>query len=98
MSSRNHNEQTLKEALREFFTLFQLNTKMNNARVQTCWEEVMGKTIAHQTGNLQVKNGVLYLSITSAPLKQELYFNREKIVQRLNERIGEEHIKEVVFR
>lgn len=98
MSIRNHNEQTLKEALREFFTLFQLNTKMNNARVQTYWEEVMGKTIARHTGNLQVKNGVLYLSITSAPLKQELYYNREKIIQLMNKRIGEEHIKEVVFR
>lgn len=98
MKPLKNNEQTLKEAMQDFFNLFQLNTRLNDARVLAYWEEVMGKTIAKHTTNLYIKNGVLYLSIDSGPLKQELFYGRQKIQELMNERIGQDHITEVVIR
>lgn len=98
MKPRKNNEQTLKEAMQDFFNLFQLNTRLNDARVLAYWEEVMGKTIAKHTTNLYISKGILYLSIDSGPLKQELFYGRQKIQELMNERIGQDHITEVVIR
>ncbi len=98
MQYRKSNEQSLKDILKDFFTVYKLNNKVNDARIQTCWEAVMGKTIAKHTDNLFAKNGILYLRIDSSSLKQELFFRREKIIERINEHLGEPYLKEVVFR
>ena len=39
----------------------------------------------------------LYISSSVAPLKQELLYQKEKIIQRVNEALGERVIKEVVI-
>ncbi|QQS30185.1 MAG: DUF721 domain-containing protein [Sphingobacteriales bacterium] len=97
MRPRKPNEQTLKEILKDFFTVYKLNTGLNEARIKTLWEEMMGKTIAKHTDKLVAKKGVLYLKISSAPLKQELFFRREIIIERINTRLGEPFLKEIVF-
>jgi hypothetical protein len=58
----------------------------------------MGKTISTYTSNISVRKNVLYLTILSAPLKQELSYAKDKIKLRLNEELGEEFIREVVIR
>lgn len=97
MPPRNPNEQTLKDALKDYFNLFQLNNRLHNARIQNHWAALMGANIAEQTQKVWVKNGVLYVTLKSATLKQELSFAKSKIVQRINEKLGEDHIKDVVF-
>lgn len=95
---RKNNQQTLSEVLQEIVAAYRLKPQMNQAKLSANWEGLMGKTIARHTSNLYFKDGVLQLSITSAPLRNELFFSREQIKKRLNEALGEEFIKEVVIK
>ena len=45
-----------------------------------------------------VRGGVLYVTISSAPLRNELMLNRSRLVDRINDFIGKRVIREVVFR
>lgn len=92
------NDLTLREALQDMLRELRLEPKLAETRVKMLWEEVMGKTITTYTADIQLRKNVLYLTILSAPLKQELTFAREKIKTRLNEELGEEAIKDVVIR
>ena len=59
---------------------------------------VMGKTIARYTDSIQIVNQTLFISTSVAPLKNELLFQKEKIIQRVNEALGEKVIRDVVIR
>jgi len=62
------------------------------------WEEVMGKTVAKYTDKIQIINATLFISTNVAPLKNELLYQKEKIIERVNEALGEKTIKEVVIK
>jgi len=66
--------------------------------MEQVWEEIMGSTIAKYTDKIQVVGSTLFIHTQVAPLKQELQFQKEKIIERVNELMGEKLIKEVVIR
>lgn len=91
------NEDILGNVLNQMIDSYKLRPKLNAARIDAVWEQVMGKTIAGYTKNIRIRKNVLYLNITSAPLKRDLSFGREKIVERVNEALGEEYISDVII-
>ena len=94
---RKKNEVTLGEALQAMLREYKLKSRLDETRVQAIWAKLMGKTISTYTTNIHVNKHVLYLTIVSAPLKQELSFAKDKIIHLINEEMGEQYIKEVVI-
>ncbi|MCA0238660.1 MAG: DUF721 domain-containing protein [Bacteroidetes bacterium] len=92
------NELHLQDAMKEMIQEYRLGPQLNETRVRNLWHELMGKTISTYTTSIQVRKNVLYLTIVSASLKHELSFAKEKILNLLNEELGEDFIKEVVIR
>lgn len=92
------NDISLKDAMRNMLKEFRLTPGLNETRIRQAWEKVMGKTIATYTSNIQLRNNTLFLTLLSAPLKHELSYAKAKIIELLNEELGEEVIREVVIR
>jgi Dna[CI] antecedent, DciA len=92
------NDVTLAEAMQQMLQEFRLQPQMHETRIKMLWEKLMGNTIATYTSNISVRKNVLYVSILSAPLKNELIFGKDKIVALINEELGEQYIREVVIR
>ena len=92
------NEQSLKDAIGSFLKTSRLSGKLANQKIIDGWEKIMGKMIAKHTKQITIYDKKLFLHLDSAPLKQELFYSREKIIQMLNEEADEEIIKEIVFR
>ena len=67
-------------------------------QIEEVWEELMGKTIARYTDSIKIVNQTLFITTSVAPLKNELLFQKEKIIQRVNEALGEKVIRDVVIR
>ena len=67
-------------------------------QIEDAWEKIMGKTIANYTDKIQIINSTLFISTSVAPLKSELNYQKEKIIQRVNEALGEKVIHEVVIK
>ena len=57
-------------------------------RIIAAWPEVLGPTIARYTGKLEIRDGVLYVHIKSAPLRQELFNCRFNLVDKLQKAVG----------
>ena len=92
------NDLSIQDALKDMIQELRIGPQLSETRVKSLWEELMGKTISTYTSNIAVRKNVLYLTILSAPLKQELSYGKDKIRKLLNEELGEEFIKEVVIR
>ena len=50
------------------------------------------------TSKFFMKHGKLEITLTSAPLRAELSMSKPKVIKLLNEKIGYQIIKEIVFR
>ncbi|MDR1004621.1 MAG: DUF721 domain-containing protein [Prevotellaceae bacterium] len=86
------------DLIRVYLRQESLETPLNEQRLVNAWGEVMGETILSYTKGLFIKNQVLYVHLTSAPLRQELMMGREMLVRNLNRHVGATVITNIVFR
>lgn len=86
------------EILSEYLNPAELDTSINERRLEALWPEVVGTYINRHTLRRFVKNRVLHVAISSAPLRNDLMINRSALVRRLNEAAGADIIDDVVFR
>jgi hypothetical protein len=91
-------EISLQDAIQQFLQKSRLKSGIQALRIEDVWEEVMGKTVAKYTDKIQIINHTLYISSTVAPLKNELLYQKDKIIERVNEVLGEKVVKEVVIK
>lgn len=91
-------EYSIGEALQQFLKKSRLKTGMQAVQIEEVWEKIMGKTVAKYTDKLQIIGSTLFITTSVAPLKNELLYQKEKIIQMVNEALGEKTIKEVVIK
>lgn len=88
----------LDSALEQMFEAYKIKDKTDQTTIIATWEELMGKTIATRTTKMFFKSKVLYVEVSSAPLKQELTMAKARIMALLTEKVGKEAIDDIVFR
>ena len=91
-------EISIGDALKEFLKKSRLKNGVQAMQIQDAWESIMGKTIANYTDKIEIINSTLYISTSVAPLKNELIYQKEKIIERVNEALKERVINQVVVR
>lgn len=90
-------EYSLGDAIQQFLKKSRLKGSVQALQIADVWEQIMGKTVAKYTESIKIYGDKLYVTTSMAPLKQELMFQKEKIIERVNEALGEKVIKEVVI-
>lgn len=90
--------ESIGDLLRRYLRQEGLETPLNETRMAAAWPEVMGQGVARYTGDVFVRNGVLYVQLKSPALRADLMMNREVLVQRLNRHVGAQVIRDIVFR
>jgi predicted nucleic acid-binding Zn ribbon protein len=94
---RKTNDEPLADVLQQMVRAFKLGDNLNKTKIESLWEEKMGRTIATYTRELRIRDKILYVTIDSASLRSELHFGREKVRIMLNKEIGEDFLKEVII-
>lgn len=88
----------MQDAIQQFLQQSRLKSSVQSLQIEGIWEEVMGKTIARYTDKIQLVNHTLFIHSTVAQLKNELLYQKEKIIERINEALGEKVVTDVVIR
>lgn len=96
--SRNNNEESLGAVIEKLLKAYGLEDGYVGAEIISLWEKMMGPAIARRTQKLELKNGVLIVQITSAALRQELSYGKEKIAEQINKQLGKRVVKSVELR
>ncbi len=85
------------DALKGFVRKSQLRNGIRAVQIEEIWEHLMGKTIARYTDKIQIINQKLFISTAVGPLKNELLYQKNQIIDRVNEAFGEKVISEVII-
>lgn len=91
-------EFSMQDAIQQFLKQSKLKSGLQAVRIEDIWEQIMGKTIAKYTDKIQIINQTLFITSTVAQLKHELLYQKEKIIERVNEVLGEKVINDVVIK
>ncbi|HMG83195.1 MAG TPA: DUF721 domain-containing protein [Ferruginibacter sp.] len=91
-------EFSMQDAIQQFLQQSRLKSGMQAMRIEEIWEQIMGKTIAKYTDKIQIINNTLFINTAVGPLKNELLYQKDKIIERVNEALGEKVITEVVIK
>ena len=65
--------------------------------VENVWREVFGSVISKYTSSVRYKDGVLTVSITSAPLKQEIMSTKESVIAKMNKHLKYKKVSKLII-
>ena len=88
---------SINEALQKFLSESRIKDEMLALQISDAWESIMGKTIARYTDQVRIQHGKLHIHTSIGPLRNELMYQRETILQKVNDFIGTSVVKEVVI-
>lgn len=86
------------EALQQFLNSSRIKGEIQAFQIEEVWESIMGTTIAKHTDSLQLIDEKLIITTSVAALKNELIFQREKIVNLVNHALQAKVVNEVIIR
>ena len=82
----------------QYLREFGLETPLNEHRLLQAWDKVLGPAVSRYTKELRIYNQALFVTITSAALRNELMMRRTELVSRLNAAAGAQVINQIVLR
>lgn len=98
MAKRLSNESAIGDVLKEFIQTNKLQSGMDKIDVEAAWKSLMGNGVNSYTKEVVLKGSTLYVSLTSAVLREELSYGKEKIIKMINDELRKEVVTAVVLR
>ncbi len=95
--SRIHKTLKVDEAVEAMLDSLGIRHKYNESRVVARWEDFVGKTIANLTSEIYIRKGILFIKISSAPLKHDLFTMRKDLKNKINKEMESEIVREIIF-
>lgn len=90
-------EKKLKDLVKSLFHSYKLGDKFDEIGVVNSWEQIAGGMIAQKTEKVYIRDKVLHLTLSSAPLKNELRYHKLVLIEKVNTFAGREMIKDIHF-
>lgn len=89
---------SLAEAMQDYIREMKIGDKLREVSLIESWEEIAGKAISSRTSRIYIKNGVLFIVLSSSVVRNELVMIKEALRHKLNEKAGSELITDIVFK
>ena len=84
--------------IKAFYEAHKGASYLDEQRIINGWSSVVGPFIAQYSRELYIKEGVLFVKITSDSLRTELSYSKSLLCKNLNALVGYELLSDIVFR
>lgn len=90
-------EKSIKELMHTLFNSYKQGDKYEEVALLNSWEKVVGTMIAQKTTKVFINKKTLYLTLASAPLKNELRYHKLVLIEKVNTYAKKELITDIKF-
>lgn len=97
MTKKTPQIESIGAVLEQSLKRFDLAPRLDEYGVWPIWGEVVGKMIARNAQPEKIRNGTLFIKVSSPVWMQELQFMKEMIAGKLNQRLNGEIVKNIFF-
>ncbi len=98
MAKRFNEESPIGDVLKQFISQNKLEAGMDIVNVRDAWKNVMGPGVNNYTTEIQLKRTTLYVALSSAVLREELSYGKEKIIKMINEELRKDLVTHLILR
>lgn len=98
MSFRTGSPQHIGSVLADLIARLGIGPRLMEEKAVEAWAELAGPSIIAVTDSVRMRSGRLIIKITSPTWRYELNLQREEWRDRVNDYVGEDIVREVVFR
>jgi len=98
MARRLNNESSVGDVLKEIIQSNKLQPGIDQVAVKEAWKNLMGNGVNNYTRNVMLKGYTLYVELSSAVLREELSYGKDKIIAMINKELDREVVKDVILR
>ena len=98
MAKRFSEEKPIGSLLQQFIQENRLEGGMDKINVAEAWKNLMGPGVNNYTTEVLLKGNTLYVALSSAVLREELSYGKEKIIKMINEELRKDVVKELVLK
>ena len=98
MAKRFNEESPISDVLKQFISQNKLEAGMDVVNVREAWKNLMGNGVNNYTTEIQLKGSTLYVALSSAVLREELSYGKDKIIKMINEELRKDLVTNLVLR
>lgn len=91
-------EENIKDLIGKVLRENDLNEGLNDAKIIDAWHKAVDSNVKPYIDKLLVRNGILYVDVTNAALRQDLLFQRGRLCAAINRILRENLLKEIVLK
>ncbi len=95
MAKRENDTFKIKDLIPGMLKENKLQKGMDQILVKEAWEDIMGKGVMTYTESVFLQKSTLIVKLSSAPLREELSYGKDKIVKMMNDHLIHISIKKV---
>jgi predicted nucleic acid-binding Zn ribbon protein len=75
-----------------------ISAKIKQHEVLDIWEQIVGEQIARVATAENIRDGKLFISVKNSTWRNELLYLKQEIIQKINSRMNQEIINDIIFR
>mgnify|MGYP003618480289 FL=1 len=98
MAKRFNEESSIGDVLKQFISQNKLEAGMDVVNVRDAWKNLMGNGVNNYTTEIQLKGSTLYVALSSAVLREELSYGKDKIIKMINEELRKDVVTNLILR
>jgi hypothetical protein len=94
---RDADDKPLNELVDKIMRAYGLEKRMKEMDILKGWPEMMGIAVSNRTTSLHISNRILYITMDSSVMREELRNGKQIIIERVNQFAGTKIIEDVWF-
>lgn len=98
MAKRFNEESPIGDVLKQFIQDNRLQAGIDKIDVRDAWRTLMGNGVNNYTTEILLKGSTLYVALSSAVLREELGYGKDKIIKMINEELRKDIVKDLILR
>lgn len=95
---RSHAPQKLGDVLGQLIRSMGIEGPLARGAVITKWESILGEKMMQHVDKSWMRGDKLYVRVSSSAWRHELHLQREQWRLRLNQEVGSDAVREIIFR
>lgn len=88
----------LGDAIQQLFKEEKLDEKYSIFAIRNGWEKIVGPTVAKHTTQINFNSSVLFVSIDSPVIRNEVSYAKDAIIEKVNKFTGKRMVKELIVK
>ncbi len=88
---------TVGDVLAELLHQYGLAERVKEFDAVNCWAEVAGEQIASHTQARDVRDGALIVEVENSAWRNELYYLKAELIEKINKKIGKNLIHDITL-